>query len=202
MKSNKGEFLEITKSDIHAQIFEEGMERTLFAYALPTAVQIWTHIAKSGEKHPIGPQFKMIRNFINKQRYDEAVLEGNVSMGFWGAEIYKYAETLLRDGKKKEGLEVLRKLVATSPFHYHAHMAIIENSNDQKTAFSSSKVIIKGSEDPKLVVKAAKFLGQETLTFDSLPLLSRYERGLQVILIPLEPCDVSLLRMYPRHTKK
>jgi predicted Zn-dependent protease len=193
MKSYKGEFIEITKRDMHAQIYEEGRERTLFVYVMPTAIQIWTYIAKSDEKYPVGPQFKIIRNFINKQRYNEAVSEGNVSMGFWGSEIYEYAGSLLHDGRKKEGLEVLEKLVATSPYHYNAHMDIIENTDDRKAAVNSSKVIMKGAEDPKLVTGAAKFLGTEVMTLDSLPLLSKDERGFQLILIPLEPCDVSLL---------
>jgi hypothetical protein len=169
------------------------MVKTVFAYMLPNAVQIWTYVRKENEPYQIGPQFKIIRNFVNQQRYQEALLEGNVAMGFWGAEIYEYAAVLLQNGEKKKGLEVLEKLVATSPYHYRAHMVLAENTNNSKVVVNSSKIILKGAEDPKLVAKAAKLLGTKVMTFDSIPYLTKGERGLQLVLIPLNPCDVTLL---------
>jgi predicted Zn-dependent protease len=192
MKSKKGEFLEITKNDIHAEIFDDGMVKTVFAYTLPNGVQIWTYVMKSSEKYQIGPQFKIVRNFINKQRYSEALPEGNVSIGFWGDEIYAYEKQLLQNGKKKECLEVLEKLIYTSPFNFNAHLDFLEITDDLKAATNSAKTILKNAEDPKISAKAAKFLNMELMTFDSIPFLSKNE-GLQLILIPLEPCDVSLL---------
>lgn len=202
LRAKKGKFLEITKSDIHARIYEAGEERTVFAYVTPTAVQIWTFISKSSEKYQIGPLFEIIRHFVNRQRYDEALLEGNVSMGFWGAQIYDYAGKLLCDGKKKESLEVLEKLIATSPFNYHAHMDFIENTENLKAIAASSKIVIKGSENPKLVAKAGKFLGTEVTRFDSIPFLGKEEGGLQLVLIPLEPCDVTVLEEVSRTYQK
>jgi len=193
MKSQKGEFLEITKTDIRAKIYEDGIEKTVFVYVMPSSVQIWTYVAKSSEKYQIQPQFKIIRNFINNQRYSEALLEGNVSMGLWGDAIYEYAEELLHNNKKKVALEVLEKLIATSPYNYKAHMDFIENTDNLKTAVSNAKIIIRDSENPELVAKATKFLDKKMMTFDSIPFLDKNEMGLQLILIPLTPCDVSLL---------
>jgi len=193
LKSKKGEFIKITKKDIHAQIFDDDRERTGFAYILPNGVQIWTYVMQSSGKYQIAPQYKIIKNFVNKQRYEEALVKGNVSMGFYGSEIYEYAETLLREGKKKEGVEVLEKLIATSPYDYRAHMDFAENSDDPKAATNSSKIVIKGAEDPKLIAKAARFLDTKLMMFESIPFLNRNESGLQVILVPLLPCDLTIL---------
>lgn len=192
MRSKDGEFIEINKSDIHAKIYEDNKEKTIFVYVVPTAIQIWTYVAKSNEKDQVRSQFKIIKNFINKQRYSEA-LGDNVLMGLWGDAIYEYSEELLHNNKKKEALEVLEKLLVTSPYNYKAQMDFIENTDNLKVAVNNAKTIIRNSENPELIARATKFLDKKTMTFDSIPFLDKYEMGLQLILIPLAPCDVSLL---------
>jgi predicted Zn-dependent protease len=193
MKSTRGEFLHISPKDIHAQIFDNDKVKTVFAYSLPSGVQIWTFVMKSIGEYHVDSHFKMIRNVVNKQRYNQALLEGNVAMGFWGDEIYEYAKKLLHDGRKKDGLDVLEKLLPTSPYNYAAHMDFAENTTNPEAAAASLKTVLKGSENPALTAKAARLSGTKLLSFDSIPFLSRGERGLQVILLPLEPCDTSLL---------
>lgn len=192
MKSKKGEFFEITKNEIYATIREDNKQRTIFVYVVPTAIQIWTYVTNSNEQYNMDSQFKTIKNFINRQRYSEA-LGDNVSMGLWGDAIHDYARELLHDSKKKEALEVLEKLIATSPYNYKAQMDFIENTDNKKAALNSAKIILKNSEDPELIDKTAKYLDKKITTYDSIPFLDKYEMGLQVILVPLLPCDVSLL---------
>lgn len=194
LKNKKGEFIEINKNDMHAEMVEGNILKSVFVYVLPKGIQIWTYSRNSDARHDVRPQFNLVKNFINKQRYSEALLEGNVSLGVWGAEIYEYACRLSQEGKKKEHIEVLEKLIAASPHNYRAHMDFAENTDDRKAAAGSAKIVMKGSEDPKLAARASKLLGLEQITFASIPILEKGETGLQLILIPLEPCDISLLK--------
>ncbi|MDI6743190.1 MAG: hypothetical protein QMD11_10700, partial [Smithella sp.] len=192
MKSKAGDFLEINSNDICAKVREDGKDKTVFVYVVPTAVQIWTYVEKSGENRKMESQFKIIKSFINRQRYSEAKGE-NVAMGLWGDAIYEYAQELLHKKNYKEAVEVLGQIIATSPYNFKAHIDFIENTADLKAAVNSAKVILKISESPELTIRAAKFLDKKIAFFDSIPFLDKYEMGLQVILIPLLPCDVSLL---------
>jgi len=193
LKSRKGEFVDITKKDIHVHMFDDDKEKVLFAYILPSGVQIWTYVVQSSGKYQVARQYRIIRKFINRQRYEEALREGNVSMGFYGSEIYEYADTLLRDGKKKEGVEVLKKLIATSPYDYRAHMEFVKNSDDPEAATNSLRIVMRGTEDPRMIAEAAGSLGTRLMTFETIPFLNKDERGLQVILVPLAPCDLTIL---------
>lgn len=192
IKSKAGKFIEINTNDVCAKVREDGKEKTIFVYVVPTAVQLWTYVEKSGENRKMEAQFKIIKRFVNRQRYSEAKGE-NVAMGLWGDAIYEYAQELLNKKNKKEAVEVLQQIIATSPYNFNAQIDFIENTSDLKAAVNSAKVVLKNSENPELIAKAEKFLEKKTTTFDSIPFLDQYEMGLQVILIPLLPCDVSLL---------
>ncbi len=193
MKKKPGEFKEINEREIYARIAEEDREKTIFTYVLSNSIQIWTYSVKTGVNYRIESKFELIKALANRQRYNEALQEGNVSMGFWGSQIYEYAGRLLREGKKKEGLSVLSNLLATSPFNYRAHIDFMENTTDLAAAKNSAEIVIKNAEDPKLLNKAAKFLEKEPKTLNKIPLLDKDEKKLQVIIIPLEPCSAWFL---------
>jgi len=72
-------------------------------------------------------------------------------------------------------------------------MDLAENCGRPETTISSSKIVIKGAEDPEIIARAARLLSMELITMESIPLLDKDESGLQLILIPLEPCDATLL---------
>jgi hypothetical protein len=119
MHSNKGEFIKITERDIHAKLFEQGIENTIFVYILPANVQIWSYSSKPDSNYQIDDLFQSLKALVDRQRYNEALSEGNVAMGSWGSEIYDYASKLLKDGNKKEGLSVLQNILATSPYGFY-----------------------------------------------------------------------------------
>jgi predicted Zn-dependent protease len=193
MKDKKGEFLEITQREFHAKIYEDDIERTVFGYVLPASIQIWTYCTTPRENYQMDEKFRLIITLANKQRYNEALSAGNVSMGHWSSSIYKYASQLLREDRKNEGLSVLKHLLAISPFNYKAHLDFIENTNDMTAAKNSAQIVFRNAEDHELIDKAAKYLGMKPRTLDSIPLLDKNETGLQLILIPLWPCNAWFL---------
>ncbi|WP_022669150.1 hypothetical protein [Desulfospira joergensenii] len=193
MEGKKGEFVKITEEEIHARILEAGIERTLFVSAVPGAIQIWTYSTKPGTARQLDEYLKTIRTLANRQRYTDAKAEGNVSMGFWGPQIYEYASHLLQKGDRKAALSVYEDHLRTSPFNYEAHIDFLENSNDSKVAANSAKIVLKNAENLILIEKAAKFLKTNLKSFNSIPFLEKRERGLQLILIPIGRCNIWLL---------
>jgi hypothetical protein len=169
------------------------MIQQIFVYILPSSVQIWAYSTLETESDLISPKFEMIRGFTNRSRYAEAISAGNVSMGHWGEQIYDYATQLFEQGNKTEALKVLKHLLATSPFNYEAHMTFIKNTSDTDQAKNSASIVFKNAEDGGLIEQAAKYMGKDISDINSLPLLRRKEKGLQLILIPLSPCNPWLL---------
>jgi len=191
--THSGQFVEITRSEIHVQVVESNVTMRVFSYVLPSSVQIWTYTRLKTATDQIAPKFELIRGFADKQRYTEALSAGNVSMGHWGPRIHDYATQLIRKQRKKEGLSVLKNHLATSPFDYEAHMDLMENSDDPAAATNSARVVFKNAEDRDLTDRAAMYLGKEVANLDAIPTLSTNETGLQLILVPLPPCNPWLL---------
>ncbi len=189
----KGEFLEITKREIHAKIIADSIERDVFVYVVPESIHMWSYSLNPQVHYQPEANFKTIRAMGNRQRYADALLKGNVAMGFWGPQVYEYASQLLREGKKKTALDVFNNLLATSPFNYEAHVDFMENSNKPESAKNSAKIVLRNAEDPELIDKAARFLRMRSTTRNSIPLLEGQETGLQLILMPLKPCNILLL---------
>ncbi len=204
VKGKDGTVLELTRSELSARIQEPVGERSLFAYILPGSILFWTYSAAAKEPTRMMSMFNTIKSFANRQRYDQSFPD-NVDMGFWGPQVHEYSRQLMREGKKREALQVLRRLVATSPSNFDAHMDLIEMTDDPKEAKSSARTVFKNSENPQLIAKAAKQLGLQKPGMDSVPILSSGEKGLQLILVPLPPCNVQFLQdaavIYERMTK-
>lgn len=188
-----GEFIEIHKNDFHARLFSDGVEKAVFTFRLPDSVQTWTYFVKPGEKNNEAPRFKMIQNFINREIWEITSKKDYTSPAGWASEIYDYASGLLRDGKKNEALPVLERLLIASPFNYNAHMDYAEITPDSEDSRNSANIVLKNSEDTALTERAAKVLGIKHPAFESYPLLERGEKGLQLILIPMPPCDMPLV---------
>lgn len=194
LQNKKGEFKTVTQKEVYAQVHEDQFEKFIFAHAIPRAVQIWTFTTLQNKKHNINGYINLIKSLANKQRYELALSTGNVSMGFWGSEIYDYATELFEIEKTEQGLKILKNLLATSPFNYQAHLDLFEKTKDQETSKNSANIIFKNAEDAILINKAANYLGINAKTLKSIPILDRKETGLQLILIPLAPCNPWLLK--------
>ncbi|MDD5705034.1 MAG: hypothetical protein PHR35_03855 [Kiritimatiellae bacterium] len=191
--SNKGSFVEITTTEACAEVALTNAAQTIMTFMLPSSVHIWTFSRNPADREPLTADFKTIRGWANRQRYEEALQAGNVSMGHWQKCIHDYAKVLLESGRKDDALIVLKNLLATAPFDYKAHLELMENTPDATSASNSAKAVFKNAETRDQITKAASFLGVESRTIELLTPLSTNEAGLQVILIPLPPCNSWLL---------
>ena len=189
IKNNSLRFVEITSSEAHVELVDGEVTRHIFIYILPSSAQIWTYSTVETGDEQIASKFKLIQRFTNRQRYEQALSAGNVEMGHWTDQIYDYANELFEQGSKTEGLSVLKNLLATSPYDYEAHLDLIKNTDDSVAAANSARIVFKNAEDSKFIEQVAKYLKKDLANLNSIPLLSENETGLQLILIPLPPCN-------------
>jgi predicted Zn-dependent protease len=70
----------------------------------------------------------------------------------------------------------------------------MQNAPSSASATNSAKTVFKNAEDEDQILTAAHFMGIEPQTIDAFPPLATNETGLQVILIPLSPCNPWLLK--------
>lgn len=205
MTTNKGNFVEITETELNAQVALTNLSQTIFVFVLPHAVNIWTHSVVGSSPPQLHLDFRKTCTRVDRQRYEEAVREGNVSLGSWQKAIRRYAKDVLHAGSKREAMAILQNLLATSPFDYEAHFEFIENTSDLAAATNSAKAVFKNAENRDQINRAAKFLGLEPPNPDNIPLLSTNDAGLEVVLIPLAPCNPWLLdeaaKLYQRITE-
>jgi predicted Zn-dependent protease len=192
VSSNAGRFVEITDSEFFTEVAESNVSKHVFTYVLPASVQIWTYIAPTNLNYDFSNTFKLIRGFANKQRY-QASLGDNVSMGHWGKQIHEYATQLISAGDEKEGLQVLEDHLLTMPFDYQAHVEFFQKTGNTMAATNSADIVFKNAETPELINHAAEFLGKQIPSFSDIPALDEKETGLQLILLPLPPCNLQLL---------
>lgn len=193
LKSKKGAFKVVNEKEVYLELQENELEKFIYAFDTGEGVQIWTYGTKQKKAEWIKNNFKNIRALTNRLRYENALAEGNVSMGHWGPEIYEYASLLFEKAKPEEGLDVLKKLLYTSPFNFRAHADFIEKTKNKEDAINSARIILKNAEDGALINSAAAYLGDKTRTLESIPVLDERETGLQLVLIPLPPCNPRLL---------
>jgi hypothetical protein len=190
--ANAGQFRAISATEFRAD-WRTGLgESSSYVFKLPRSLLFWTYTARLHRNIDVDAYFERLKQMVNRQRY-EAALPDNVEMGRWDIQIRDYARSLLKQGKKAEALVVLKNLLATSPVDYEAHIDFTENTSDRAAAKNSATVVYENAESLELISKAAHFLGVKEQSLASVPPLEHGERGLQLILIPLQPSDPRLL---------
>jgi predicted Zn-dependent protease len=193
ISTNKGVFLRITETELHAKVVLTNVAQELFVFLLPHSVTMWAFSNLPEVPPRFRPDSSELLRLVNQQRYEEAFRAENISMGQWQNSIREHAKALLQAGKKEESLAVFKNLLATAPFDYEAHLTFMENTPDLAAATNSARVVLKNAEDPTQISKASSFLGVEPQTLEKFPVLSTNDSGLTVVLIPLPPCNPWLL---------
>jgi predicted Zn-dependent protease len=189
-----GEFVDITEREVNATIIEKDIETSVFAYMIPSSIHIWNYSSKkSSTSVQSAKKFTTIKSKANKHRYIKSLSAGNVAMGFWGPSIHEYALELLRENKKEKAEKVFKDLLKTSPFNYKVHIAFMQITDKPEAALSSAKIVLKNAEDNDLIEKASKHLNTSKKQASSFPFLQGSEKGLQVVLVPIEPCNIMYL---------
>ena len=193
ISSNAGEFIEISDTEFNAEVVESNVTKNIFTYVLPTSIQIWSFALLEPQAPSVAQKFGLIRSMANQQRYTEAYAKGNVAMGHWGSSIYDHAIQLLDEGEIEAGIDVLKKHLQTSPNNYDAHVTYLKYADDLASASNSAQIVFSNAEKRSNIEAAARFLGKDTKRFEDIPYLESNETGLQLILIPLPPCNPWLL---------
>jgi hypothetical protein len=167
-------------------------ENATFVYQLPDSILLWSYTTRLEWRTSPDARFKAIGELVARERYSGALARGNVDVGKWDPQILDYAHQLLKVGFKTEARDVLRNLLATTPFDYEAQLDFALLNDDPAAVRDSARAVFDNAEDPTLITRAADFLGQAQPAPP--PILSDRETGLQLILIALPPCDLRLLR--------
>ena len=193
MTTNDGAFSQVTDTEFSARLMLTNKTQEVLAFVMPHSVNVWTHTTLLGAVSQFHPDFQNILSLVNRQRYEEAFKDGNVEMGQWQKSIRSHAGQLFATGKKAEALVVLSNLLATAAFDYQAHLQFLENAPDLSAATNSAKVVFKNAEDFDEISKAARFLGIPQPHLDKFAPMATNDTGLEVILIPIAPCNPWLL---------
>jgi hypothetical protein len=191
---NGGSFRVTTPTEFRADWHTGLGDIYLFVFRLPSSVVFWTYGARLERKLDIDGAFERVKALVNRQRYEEALHAGNVDMGHWAPQIRDLARERLEEKKTDEALAIFRNLIATSPSDYQSQMDLAEATSDVAAKRESARVVLENAEDPTLIEKAAHILGVSGPDAAALPVLDKNEHGLELVLVPLPPCDLRLLQ--------
>ncbi|MBL4800904.1 MAG: hypothetical protein JKY45_03350 [Emcibacter sp.] len=193
-----GKFLSVLSNEFVSIWQENAFAKADFASnlavfsKLPNGILIWTRFSEQAQKLEHEPYLTNLRAALNRQRYEEAMKLGNVEKGRWADSSYQYARHLLSHGQISEALKVLKHVIVWAPFHLNAHLDFAENSPNERGR-ASALAVWENTENPQMRARAAIILDRKEMPLASFPLLSHEMRGLQVVLVPLPPCDIQLL---------
>jgi predicted Zn-dependent protease len=190
---NTGRFRQATPTEFAVEWKTGPTTNFSFVAKLPNSVLFSTYGSQLDRRVDVGAFLAKFGVAINHQRYDEALRMDQVQMGLWNTAIHNHARELLESGKRDEALNVLKNLVATSPFDYQAHIEIVDNTHDPAAARNSAIVVYDNAEDPALVAKAGHYLGYKEPDYSALPVMGKDDGGLHVVLIALPPCDIRIV---------
>jgi hypothetical protein len=193
MASQGGEFRSVSTAEYVAAWSADGKSYLVVFAKVPKSVVAWVRVAKEGRKVADDPWIAGIRSVMNRQRYEEAVPLGNVDFGRWARDSHRYAQDLLARGKADEAGAVLGQVITWAPFLYEAHLDFAETTRNLTAARASALAVWDNAESPALIARAVRFLGNTEPQLSAVPVLEPGLSGLQVVLVPLPPCDLRLL---------
>jgi len=189
----KGEFKSVTPVQFAATWKERKRQMLRFVAKTPKALVTWVQETGTGRREADEAYFSTLEKALNRQRYEEAIRQDNVEIGRWAREIYRYAKDLQSQGQYDDALAVLKPVVTWSAASYDAQMDFAELTLDADAAQASAQAVWDNAESSDLVSRAAHLLGHVDEGPAAVPVLEPGLKGLQVILIPLPPCDTRLL---------
>lgn len=192
---SSGNFIAVTPFEYRVRLKGGAGDDFLYVSRLSSSILIWNYGGQfdASASDAISRYFDNVHAQINRERYDQALAGGNVELGRWNTPLREHAEQLLKDGRKPEALAVLANIVATAPTDYHSQLMLAANTSDVSVAQNSARVVRENAESQELITRSARLLGETDPASISPPFLGTGERGLQVILLPLGPCDLGLL---------
>nr|NJM02483.1 hypothetical protein [Desulfobacula sp.] len=98
--------------------------------------------------------------------------------------------------------DVYKHLLQTNPSNYDAQIEYTTITKDKDEADQSAIIVERDAEEESLLNAAAKILNKDIPANSSYSLLETKDKGIEVILIPLEPCNPWLLDEIAKTYKK
>lgn len=193
-----GQFKTVSPVEFLVEWREGKRQYRRYVARLPKALLSWTWTYKSDRLFRDQTLMPELQSLINRERFIEATAMDNVTVGSWGEQIQQQARDLLTQGKQEEAMHVLQQIVIWAPNLLESQLDFAELTSDKEAARKSALSVWENAEDPVLTARAAKLLGIEAVGANSLPAIETGLRGLQVILVPLPPCDVRLIEAAAR----
>jgi hypothetical protein len=188
-----GAFRVVSASEYVAAWNENSKSILLYFAKLPAAIEVWTRVTEETSPVAEEPYVSDVRRVLNRRRYEDARQGGNVDTGVWSKEIAQHVRDLRAARKVDEAFAVLTQLIVWAPANFEAQIDFAETTKDTAAGRASALVVWDNAEDQRLRARAAKLLGLTETGFESLPVLEPGSKGLQVVLIPLPPCDLRLI---------
>lgn len=188
-----GAFRLVSASEYVAAWNEDSKSVLLYFAKLPGAIEVWTRVTRETSAVAEEPYLSDVRRVLNRRRYDDARRLGNVDIGVWQKEIAQHVHDLRVAQKNDEALAVLAQLIVWAPSNLDAQIDFAEMTKDATAARASALVVWDNAEDERLRARAAKLTGLTESKFEALPALQPGLNGLQVVLVPLPPCDIRLI---------
>ncbi len=161
-------------------------------YGTPEGVYFWKYKVPNTFKTDYENYIASITQVARKHQYDIALKYGNVVMGRWGGPVYEFAR-LLAGKNDPRTKEVYRQLLQTSPSNYDAQIEYASITSKKVEAGQSARIVERDAEEENLLNAAAKILNKDIPAISSYPFLNVKDKGLKVILIPLDPCNPWLI---------
>jgi hypothetical protein len=189
-----GTFRVVSPSEYVATWSEDSKSFLVYFAKLPAAIEVWTRVTRETSPLAEEPYLSNVRRVLDRRRYEDAKQRGNVDTGVWSKEIAQHVRDLRAAQKIDEALAVLAQLIVWAPSNFDAQIDFAELTRDTTAARASALVVWDNAEDERLRARAAKLTGLTEAKFESLPVLASGLTGLQVVLVPLPPCDVRLIQ--------
>jgi len=188
-----GKFRVATDAEAGADWRQGIADQFQFVYRLPRSAQFWTLRIGLINRLDGDAYFGGVRGILNRQRTEDAMAEGNDAVAAWAPTIHDRARRLLAAGQKDEALAVLAKLIAAAPASYAARLDFATNTGDAAAARANALAVLEDAEDPEQLATAARIAGVPRPALEGLPALAPGATGLQLVLVPLPPCDVQIV---------
>ncbi len=190
-----GEYDLISPTEVHARWSAGESEVRRYAFVMPGELLLWT-VAQTG---PVANDVMQsyqdgLVDAANRARFELSEARGELPFGRMGDASRAYAESLLEHGEHQEAVRVLKEVITTTPQDYRAQIEYARNTEDAIASHASAKIVLENAESPELIAAAQRILALDEKVQPSPPPVSKDEGGLQMILIPLQPCDLQLVK--------
>jgi predicted Zn-dependent protease len=190
-----GEYDLISPNEVYARWSAGEGEVRRYAFVMPGELLLWTVAQTSPVTSDIMQSYQDgLIAAVNHARFELSEAHGELPFGREGDAARTYAESLLEHGNHEEAVRVLKEVITTTPQDYKAQIDFARNTDDSVASIASAKIVLENAESPELIAAAERILGLDEKEQPPPPPVSKDEGGLRVILVPLGPCDVQIIK--------